>query len=141
MTDDVPREIRTSILGDLAQMAQFAERVGAFLEELGVPSKEVYAVQLILEELITNIINHAHDDGEVHDIGLRVAAETSQLIVEIEDDGRPFDPLSIPEADVHAPIQDRPIGKLGLHLVRQMADSMEYSRSGNKNRVQVRIGY
>jgi anti-sigma regulatory factor (Ser/Thr protein kinase) len=122
-------------------MAQFSERVGAFLEENGVPPKTVYAVQLILEELITNVIRHAHDDCEVHDIGLRVAIETKQAVVEIEDDGRPFDPLAAPEADLHAPIQDRPIGRLGLHLVRRMADHMDYSRNGGRNRVRVQIRY
>ena len=139
MTDDVAREIRTNIPGDLAQLAQVSRQVAGFLEENSVPPRAEYAVQLVLEELVTNIINYAHDDHAVHDIGVRVALEVGHVVVEIEDDGRPFDPLSVPDADVRGPIQDRPIGGLGLHLVRRMADGMDYSRTEGKNRLQVRI--
>lgn len=141
MINDVPHEIQTTIPGDLAKMAQYAETVGEFLEKKGVPPKTGYAVQLILEELTTNIINHAHSDCEVHDIDLRIALETRQVVIEIEDDGRPFDPLVAPEADIHAPIEDRPIGRLGLHLVREMSDHMEYSRKEDKNCVRVLVRY
>ena len=139
MTDDAAREIRANIPGDLAQMARVGQQVAGFLEQNSVPPRAAYAVQLVLEELITNIINYAHDDCAVHDIGLRVALETGHVVVEIEDDGRPFDPLTVPDADVRGPIQERSIGGLGLHLVRQMADAMDYSRTGGKNRLQVRI--
>lgn len=139
MTDDVAREIRANIPGDLAQMARVSQQVAEFLEENSVPPKAAYAVQLVLEELITNIINYAHDDCAVHDIGVGVALEAGHAIVEIEDDGRPFDPMTVPDADVRSPIQDRSIGGLGLHLVRQMADGMHYSRIGDKNRLRVRI--
>jgi len=139
VTDDVAREIRTNIPGDLAQMARVSQQVAGFLEENSVPPKAAYAVQLALEELITNIINYAHDDCAVHDIGVRVALEAGHAVVEIEDDGRPFDPVTVPDADVHGPIQDRSIGGLGLHLIRQMANGMDYSRTGGKNRLRVRI--
>jgi anti-sigma regulatory factor (Ser/Thr protein kinase) len=139
VTDDAAREIRAHLPGDLVHMAQVCQRVAGFLEANSVPPRAAYAVQLVLEELITNIISYAHDDCAVHNIGVRVALEPEHALVEVEDDGRPFDPSTVPDADVRGPIQDRSIGGLGLHLVRQMSNGMDYSRAGGKNRLQVRI--
>ena len=104
-----------------------------------MPPRAAYAVQLVLEELITNVINHAHDDCAVHEIGVRVALEAGHAVVEIEDDGRPFDPGAAPDAEVDGPIQKRSIGGLGLHLVRQVVETMDYHRVEGKNRVEARI--
>lgn len=138
MTDLVP-EIRANISGDPAQLARLGQEVAGFLEEQAVPPRAAYAIQLVLEELITNIIDYAYDDAKTHEIGVRVALEAGHGVVEIEDDGRPFDPLGVPEADIRRPLEDRPIGGLGLHLVRQMVENMDYHRVGGKNRVEVRM--
>jgi len=139
VTDDAAREIRTNMPGDLAHMARVCQQVDGFLEQNSVSPKATYAVQLVLEELITNIINHAHDDHAVHEIDIRVVLEARHAVVEIQDDGQPFDTAAAPDADVRGPIHERSIGGLGIHLVRKMADGMDYSRAEGKNRLQVRI--
>ena len=138
MTDLIP-EICANIPGNPAQLARLGQKVAGFLEEQAVPPKAAYAIQLVLEELITNIINYAYDDEMKHEIAVRVALDAGHGLVRIEDDGRPFDPHDAPEADIRMPLDSRPIGGLGLHLVRQVVENMDYYRVEGKNRVEVRI--
>jgi anti-sigma regulatory factor (Ser/Thr protein kinase) len=139
LVDDVAREIRASIPADPAHLTRLGREVAEFLEKQAVAPRAAYAIQLVLEELVTNVINYAYDDAGTHEIGVRVALEAAFGVVEIEDDGRPFDPRDVPEADVRRPLEDRPVGGLGLHLVRQMAAKVDYRRAEGKNRVEVRI--
>lgn len=113
------------------------DRVSAAVEELaereGWPPEMVYRVTLVIEELVVNIINHGHDDG-VHDIEIAMASEPDALTVDIIDDGRPFDPLSdAPEPDLDSLLEDRPVGGLGIHLVRTMMDEVQYRREQDRN--------
>ncbi len=113
------------------------DRVSAAVEELAEredwPPEMVYRVTLVIEELVVNIINHGHDDG-VHDIEIAMASEPDALTVEIIDDGRPFDPLSdAPEPDLDSLLEDRPVGGLGIHLVRTMMDEVHYRREQDRN--------
>ena len=113
------------------------DRVSAAVEELAEredwPPEMVYRVTLVIEELVVNIINHGHDDG-VHDIEIAMASEPDALTVEITDDGRPFDPLSdAPEPDLDSLLEDRPVGGLGIHLVRTMMDEVHYRREQDRN--------
>ena len=113
------------------------DRVSAAVEELaereGWPPEMVYRMTLVIEELVVNIINHGHDDG-VHDIEIAMASEPDALTVEIIDDGRPFDPLSdAPEPDLDSLLEDRPVGGLGIHLVRTMMDEVHYRREQDRN--------
>lgn len=113
------------------------DRVSAAVEELAEredwPPEMVYRVTLVIEELVVNIINHGHDGG-VHDIEIAMASEPDALTVEIIDDGRPFDPLSdAPEPDLDSLLEDRPVGGLGIHLVRTMMDEVHYRREQDRN--------
>ena len=136
---EMRREICADLSAELAQLRRYSQEVAGFLEAHALSPRVTYAVDLVLEELITNIIKYAYDDDKTHEIRVRVALEAEYVVVQIEDDGRPFNPLEAPAADVHKPLEDRPIGGLGLHLVRQMTEHMDYRRIGNKNHVEVRV--
>ena len=95
----------------------------------------LFRVHLVLEELVLNIIDYGFDDGnEDHELEVVLTSEDDNLTIEITDDGIPFDPLKdakIPDTD--APLEDRPIGGLGVHLVRTMMDEVSYRREDGKN--------
>lgn len=86
-----------------------------------------------LVEWITNVISYAHDDGREHWIEIRFLAAPSQARVEVVDDGREFNPLDRPAVDARVPLEQRPIGGLGIHMIRQMMDSVEYRREAGRN--------
>jgi anti-anti-sigma factor len=120
---------------------QFAEigRLHQIVTEMGerhhVSPKDTFAVNLSLEEIVANVISYGHDDSDDHDIVVRLALADGQWTIEVEDDGRPFDPLDVPTPDLAQPLEERSVGGLGIHLVRNMMDGMEYRRDGGKNRL------
>ena len=117
------------------------ERIAAVVEEIG--EKEswgpdlIFRINLALEELGLNIINYGHDGG-VHEIQFTMTLDGETITIEISDDGRPFDPLSeAPVPDVTAALDDRPVGGLGVHLVRTMMDDMRYQRVSGRNHITI----
>ena len=122
---------------DPAELARVMDEVEARLEALAVSPKRQFAVRLALDELLSNVIKYAYDDGAAHQIGLRVDPG-SPFRVTIEDDGKPFDPLTeAPPPVLDGPVEDRPIGGLGLHILKQMGLRMQYQRVAQFNRLQV----
>lgn len=94
---------------------------------------------LVIEELVTNCIKYGYDDDAPgHAIDIELKLSTRELTLTVTDDGRPFNPLELPEPDFNLPVDRRPIGGLGLHLLRRMSDGMEYIRERGKNRVTLR---
>ena len=113
------------------------ENISTAVEDLGRrenwPKALVFRVNLVLEELGLNIMDHGHDGG-IHDIHIVLTSEDDAITIEIVDDGRPFDPLiSAPPPDLDSSLEDRRVGGLGLHLVRSNMDELRYRRERGKN--------
>ncbi len=126
----------------LANRIDELERLHAFLVALAtageLPESEVDPLNLVLEELVTNVIRHAHDDDAEHEIRISIETSRDGVEVEVEDDGRPFDPADAPRPDLDASLEERPIGGLGVHLVREMTDELRYERVGGSNIVRLK---
>lgn len=88
---------------------------------------------LVFEEIITNIIRYAHDDGDEHAITVSFARGDGELRLIFEDDGRAFDPRKVPAPDLHRPLAAAPIGGRGIYLVRKSSKRIDYERT-NKGR-------
>ena len=104
-----------------------------FLEIRSVSAPTVYKAGLVLEEILTNIIKYAFDDRSVHEIRVLLSLSDTALTVEFVDDGREFNPLSLPEPKLCHSISDCNEGGLGILLVRKMSESVEYRRDQGKN--------
>ena len=122
-----------SLSNDLREIAVAADRIDEFCAERGIPPATVYAVNLSVDELLTNTISYGYDDSEEHRIDLAVRLDGDVLEIEISDDGIPFEPTSAKDPDTDTAIEDRPIGGLGIFLTRQMMDSFEYTRHEGRN--------
>lgn len=112
-------------------MAWFDERVARF----GLSPRTSHAVQLCLEEAVTNIVSHAFEPGTLHDMRVALWCDNAGLQVEITDDGRPFDPLAHESAEAPKDLASAPIGGLGIKLMRSFADRIDYQRVGQTNRL------
>ena len=92
-----------------------------------------FKVKLAIEELGINIANHGRVD-DIPEIEIVVDSSPEKLTITIEDDGRPFDPLhDAPAPDLTSALEDRPVGGLGIHFVREMMDEMTYRHEDGKN--------
>lgn len=120
---------------DPAECQKLPEWIQTFSQAVGLSNAAQNAFDLALVEWLTNVISYAYDDSQGHEILLRFfqGPEPGQAQAEIRDDGKEFNPLKLPTPDVNAPLEDRPIGGLGIHLIRQLMDRVDYRRDGNVN--------
>ena len=91
------------------------------------------SLNLALEEAVTNVIDYAYPERTEGEVLIDAAVTDKALTFTITDNGKPFDPTARPEVDINAGVEDRPIGGLGIHLVRQIMDEVRYERRGEKN--------
>ena len=103
------------------------------MEPRELQSKLVYAVNLILEEILVNIIKYGYDDEDSHEIEVRIGVEEEEVALTVIDDGKEFNPLTVPRPDHSKSAMERIEEGLGLQFVRHMRNAMEYRREGDKN--------
>jgi serine/threonine-protein kinase RsbW len=104
-----------------------------FAVENNLPDAARKNADLALEEAITNILSYAFADKNEHIIAVQFAVARGELLIEIADDGKPFDPTKYPAPDLTIPAARRKIGGLGIHMIRQSMDALEYNRTANRN--------
>jgi serine/threonine-protein kinase RsbW len=121
--------IRNSI-AELANLRDGLERIGA---KLGVPGKPLMQLQVALDEVASNVIKYGWPDGGNHELCVRITGQQDRIEVEIVDDGREFDPRLAPPSEPQKAGRRQP-GGLGIHLVRQLVDRLDYERVGGRNR-------
>ena len=132
-------ELCLTISNDLGELARVNDSATLLLEGSGVAAKKVYLTCLALEELLSNVIRHAYEAPGKHEISVCLRLEKGQVLLQVEDDGREFDPLSAPAIDLDVPLERRRVGGLGIHLLRKVASEIRYARAGDRNRLDVRI--
>ena len=122
-----------SFINNMQELTHVLQVVNVFLEPRALPSKLVYAVNLILEEILMNIIKYGYDDGESHEIEVQIEVEQEEVALTVIDDGREFNPLTVPPPDHSKSAMDRLEEGLGLQFVRHMRNAIEYRREEDKN--------
>lgn len=134
------REHRDFSIGtSLSELAGLLGAVREFLAERGLAQETLFTVELVLEELITNIFKYAGLDPITGRIAIHLELSRERLTFVIEDAGRPFDPVQAIEPDMGQRIEDRPIGGIGLCLVRRMVQLFRYDRRGGINHLEIGI--
>lgn len=101
-------------------------------EVRSVPSLD-FTLHLVIEELTSNIVGYAYPAGEDGELSVNVYADDAKVSLEFIDKGRPFNPLEAKAPDITLSIKERPIGGLGIFLVRQMMDDVTYRREDGCN--------
>jgi anti-sigma regulatory factor (Ser/Thr protein kinase) len=130
--------VRLELRNRLEDLARLESGLARFAAEHGLLPRDLRSLNLVLDEIVTNLIEHAYDDEAEHVIWIRLALSGGELVVEIEDDGRPFDPLAAPAPELGAAPSEAPIGGLGLHFVRRSVDAIEHGRVGERNLLRLR---
>jgi anti-anti-sigma factor len=118
---------------DLTDLERLAAEVEGFCHRHTVEPRTRSAVQLALEEVVTNIISYAYEEARDHVIRIELQADGKLLEARIEDDGRPFDPTEASEPNLDVSLEERRIGGLGMLLVRTLMDDIRYTREQDRN--------
>lgn len=128
-------EKNITLNNDLSEIS----RLEAFLEELGtelqLTPELVMNINLALEEAIANIIMYAYPSEQQQKVVLKVTFSEQQLVFLLSDKGIIFDPTQVEDADIDLPLEERPIGGLGIFLIRQIMNEVSYERIGDVNRL------
>ncbi|MCK4338693.1 MAG: ATP-binding protein [Candidatus Cloacimonetes bacterium] len=128
------KKISVTLKNDLSEIERLSKLIEDFGEINNLSPKIIFDVNLTLDELITNIISYGYEDEDEHKIIVTIWLNGNQLKLKIVDDGLPFNPLTIQEPDhLTQTLDDRPMGGLGIYLVRKLMDHLEYKREQNKN--------
>ncbi len=116
---------------EMAQLEPFIEEVS---ENFGIAPETVFQLNLALDEALANSVNYAYANGEEGEIILEASKENQDVIFRLIDEGVPFDPTQEGEApDVSSAAEDRPVGGLGIFLIKQMMDEVSYERKDGQN--------
>lgn len=122
-----------SVANNLADMERAMDEADAFLQQREASPRMEYAVRLAMEELISNVIKYAFEDDGFHSIAVRLRLGAPAMLT-IEDEGRPFNPIEEAPAPVlDGAVEDRPVGGLGLFMLKEMGMKLDYRRENNRN--------
>jgi serine/threonine-protein kinase RsbW len=121
------------LVNDLAELSRLAEAVAQLAADWQLPPPLQHDLDLALEEVVCNVIRYGHPSGERHTITVSFERSPDELLARVEDSGAAFDPLARSTPDIQQPLEDRPVGGLGIYLVRQVMDEVHYQRQDNRN--------
>lgn len=127
--------LELTIEPDMQQLAQLNDQLERRLADQGVHEERVDQVRLIVEELASNAILH----GQCTQLRVSLRLKEDALELELDDAGRAFNPCAGPDPDLDAPLESRPVGGLGLFMVRKLADQMQYRRDADRNIVSITL--
>ncbi len=126
--------VEISIANDVHEIAGVAARIDEFCKSRGIGPMVANAINVSLDELLTNTIDYGYDSEGPHRIRIALSRQADMLVVEIEDDSRAFDPSGPPpDVDLDASLEERAVGGLGLFFVHELMDSVDYRRIEDRN--------
>jgi anti-sigma regulatory factor (Ser/Thr protein kinase) len=118
---------------DPGHVGRVTEAFAAFADRYTVPVQVRRSLSVALDELLHNTITHGFAGQDEGEVTVDVELGPDRLSVTLTDNARPFDPFAMAAPDTRLSLADRPIGGLGIHLVRQMMDEVVYERRGEHN--------
>ena len=127
------KKLSFELSNDLSELDTLEEKLDEFCQKLGVTTKCFCEINLALEELFTNIISYGFSDKADHCIKFTLSYIGKTVTMRIEDDGEPFNPMEESSPDIKCPLEQRKIGGLGIHLIKNVMDDVIYKRQKDKN--------
>jgi len=118
---------------DIETIPQLNEFIDIAAEEIGLDMSLTMSLNLAIEEAVVNVMQYAYSEEGKGDVEIRILADSEWLTFIIIDSGVEFDPTTMNDADTTLSAEERPIGGLGIFLVRQLMDVIEYKREDGKN--------
>jgi sigma-B regulation protein RsbU (phosphoserine phosphatase) len=115
---------------EIEKIAPFVDKI---CDKFGLPLSLNFNLNLVLEEALINIISYAYPNGEKGDIALSAKLIENKIMFEITDSGIEFDPTKVQKPNIELNSDERPIGGLGVFIIHQIMDQVQYQRIDGKN--------
>lgn len=136
MTDERAHQTyqyQISLPNDIETIPQLNEFIEQMAGELELDTSLTMNLNLAVEEAVVNVMQYAYPPNKTGQVDIRISADSQALTVVVSDTGTPFDPTKQAEADTSLSAEKRPIGGLGIHLVRQIMDTVSYQYADGHN--------
>jgi serine/threonine-protein kinase RsbW len=121
---------------ELVRLAELVERFGA---EQHLPDDTLTSVNLVLDEVVSNVIKYGRAGNAAGAIDVSLVLEGGRLNIDVSDDGIAFNPLETTPPNLDLPIMERPIGGLGIHIVKALTETASYRREHERNHLSMTI--
>lgn len=130
-------ELTVTLRNHRSEIARLTALLETFCQTNGICEDDTLNINLVLDEAVINVIAHGYQDAAEHEIEVRLLLEGCRLTIQIADDGVPYNPLDAPAPRFDLPIEERPIGGLGVHIMKTLADTVEYRRENARNHLNI----
>jgi len=121
------------LANDLAELIRLREWIDRLCRDLGLGRDQVFALELALEEIVTNVMKYAYGPGVEQPIRISGRVQEGKLIIEVEDSGPEFNPLEVGQPSPELSLEQRKVGGLGLHFIRGLMDELAWERRRGRN--------
>jgi len=121
------------LANDLAELVRLREWIGRLSRDLNLDRDQVFALELTLEEIVTNVMKYAYGPGVEQPIRIGSRVQAGKLIIEVEDSGAEFNPLEVDQPSPDLGLEERKAGGLGIHFIRRLMDELAYERRQGRN--------
>ena len=136
LTDNQPNvryQRQITLPNDVQEVPQLNVFVDEVCEQVDFDMSTTLKLNLAIEEAVVNVMNYAYPAGEKGDVDIEAMINDEYLVFVISDSGTPFDPTAKAEVDTTLSVEERGIGGLGIHLIRQIMDTINYKRVNGMN--------
>jgi len=106
--------------------------------DIGLSANSILRINICLDELFTNIVSYGFDDDLEHIIIFTLSGDNNLVVINIEDNGIPFNPLEKLDPDFPENVESAKIGGLGILIIRKLMDNVSYERKNGKNKLTMR---
>ena len=127
------KQITFSLAGSLSELDRLSDKLKMVGDQWSLNEKTVLQMNLALDELFTNVVSYGIDDQAEQQISFMLDNCGDEIKIVVTDSGRPFDPTRAPDPALDLPLDKQPVGGLGIFLMRQYTDKIEYRRENEKN--------
>ena len=120
------------------ELIRLSQWIDTFTQQHNIAEKSSFKMELAVVEAVSNIIDYAYDNKQS---AFSVASEIvdNAIVIEVEDTGRPFNPLASPDVELADNLNEAEIGGLGIHLIRNYTDDCTYQRENSTNKLKITI--
>ena len=127
------------VKNDIKEISRVCDIVHKFCMENDVSNEKCHDITLILDEIITNVINYAYPNDEDHELSVDIDKIGVHITIRLMDSGVAFDPMTLADPDVDSSLEERKVGGLGIFIAKQLSDEFKYSRVNGQNQLDIRV--
>lgn len=133
--EGTPKNKTLIIRNDIDELNRLVMFLEILEEEWNLPPALVPSLNLALEEALSNIIFYAFEKGSENEISIDFSLKGTEMTIVLKDGGKPYDPTKKEDPNINLPAEDRPIGGLGVFLIKKIMNEVTYNRVDNKNQM------